>query len=156
MTTPATTLPPASTAAHDGSTVVSTAVGPAVYVSPSRPDPIISMTDSTTPLITVASSKAPRKVQCRGLTSNNKNIMANTMTVLNAMIQIPPFVPYGRKRVAWEKVAQLCQARNKELAAVTGALCEARYILVRDEYRLAQATAIRRTGGGRGTPYRAR
>ncbi|KAK3805228.1 MAG: hypothetical protein J3R72DRAFT_466007 [Linnemannia gamsii] len=74
------------------------------------------------------------------------------MTVLYAMIQSPPFVPFGQRRVAWESVARLCRERNRDMDYVTGVLCESRYVLVRDEYRTAQAAAIAATGTAEGAP----
>jgi hypothetical protein len=97
------------------------------------------MTNDVTPRLVLTNTQAPRKIQCRGLTAKHKNLYANTMTVLSAMIHSPPFVAAGRKRVAWEAVARLCQERNPDLRTVTGVLCEKRYELVRDEYKRAQA-----------------
>lgn len=127
-------------------------IPPIVHVAPSRQDPTATLTASITPMITTTTTKGSQKVQCRGLTSNNKNLKANTLTVLNAMIQNPPFVPFGQRRVAWENVAQLCRARNNDLAHVTGILCEAKYVQVRDEYRAAQAAAIAATGTAEDAP----
>ncbi|KAF9145767.1 hypothetical protein BG015_011790 [Linnemannia schmuckeri] len=112
---------------------------PTVYVAPARVPPVVTMTNDATPRLVLTNTQGPRKIQCRGLTAKHKNIHANTMTVLSAMIHSPPFVTTSRKRVAWESVAQLCQVRNADLCTVSGILCEKRYELVRDEYKRAQA-----------------
>ncbi|KAF9176367.1 hypothetical protein BGZ51_000855 [Haplosporangium sp. Z 767] len=61
------------------------------------------------------------------------------------MQRSPPFAVAGGKRRAWEKVADLCRT-NPDLENVTGTLCETRYVIVRDQYRAAQAAAIKATG----------
>ncbi|KAG0344914.1 mitogen-activated protein kinase binding protein 1 [Podila humilis] len=87
-----------------------------------------------------------RKVQCRGLIPKNKNIDANTLTVLQAIQTRLPFVPFGQKGAAWNDVADLARA-NPDLEHVTGVLCESRYKVVRDEYK-ARRYAARRTATG--------
>lgn len=82
---------------------------------------------------------------CRGLTPKNKNIKANTLTVLKAMEVSVPFVPYGQKKTAWEAVADISRT-NLDLRFVNGSLCETRYKQVRDEYKAAQAAARAATG----------
>ncbi|KAK3809687.1 MAG: hypothetical protein J3R72DRAFT_428261 [Linnemannia gamsii] len=103
-------------------------------------------------MITPMPTKASRKVQCWVLTSNNKNLKANTMTVLYAMIQSLLFVPFGQRRVVWESVVQLCRERNRDMDYVIGVLCESRYVLVWDKYQAAQAAAIATSGTAEDAP----
>src|SRR5690554_6020411 len=110
-----------------------------------------TITNTVTPRIALANTKPPRKVMCRGLTPKNKNIEANTHTLLTAMQRSPPFAPAGGKRRAWGKVADLCRS-NPDLENVTGTLCENRYVMVRDQYRAAQAAAIKATGISENVP----
>lgn len=67
------------------------------------------------------------------------------------MQRSPPFAPAGGKRRAWGKVADLCRS-NPDLENVTGTLCENRYVMVRDQYRAAQAAAIKATGISENVP----
>ncbi|KAG0235872.1 hypothetical protein BGW42_004518 [Actinomortierella wolfii] len=106
--------------------------------------PTIIIKDVAAPRIALSNTKT-RKVMCRGLTPKHKNIKANTLSVLRAMQDKPPFVPFGRKATAWNAVADIAR-RNPDLLHVTGALCEARYKEVRKSYESAQAASRRATG----------
>jgi hypothetical protein len=112
--------------------------------------PIVSIRDAATPRIALTNTKT-RKVMCRGLTPKNKNIEANTLSVLIAMQARPPFVSVGRKAVAWDSVANLAR-RNPDLIHVTGALCEGRYKEVRKSYQASKAASRRASGVAENPP----
>ncbi|KAI1315341.1 hypothetical protein EDD11_000949 [Mortierella claussenii] len=103
--------------------------------------PAVATRDTATPRPALQVTGS-RKIQCRGLTAKNKNVVANTLSVLQAMRANPPFARSGKRRSGWEAVANLARS-NPDLLHVTGALCQARYIQVRDEYKASQAEAAR-------------
>lgn len=116
----------------------------------SSSSPTVTTTNTVTPKMIITNPKV-RKVQCRGLTSKNKNLTENTLVVLKAMQQKPPFVPHGQRRLAWEAVADIARS-VPDLLHVNGALCEARYKQVRGEYLAAQASSRRATGISEAAP----
>ncbi|KAF9433405.1 hypothetical protein BGZ76_009506, partial [Entomortierella beljakovae] len=118
-----------------------TTVGPSTT---STSIPTITVTNTATPRMALSGTKT-RKVMCRGFTPKHKNIEANTLTLLRAMQSRPPFVPFGRRRAAWEKVADLIRI-SPDLTHANGILCEGRYKQVRQEYQTAQAESRRATG----------
>ncbi|KAF9536201.1 hypothetical protein EC957_012150 [Mortierella hygrophila] len=113
--------------------------------APNRPPVIVTTTSDVTPRIHVSNTKAPRKPQCRAFIPKNKNLKANTETLLQAMQRAPPFVRWGQKAAAWLAVANLCRA-EPDLVHVTGALCETRYKEARKEYEDRQKKAVFESG----------
>ncbi|KAG0282918.1 hypothetical protein BGZ96_012713 [Linnemannia gamsii] len=136
-----TTTPPTS------SSSTAAVPSPDVTTSPAlnRPTVSVSTTNDLAPRIQVSNSKAPRKRQCRAFISKNKNLKANTETLLQAMQRAPPFVQQGRRAAAWLAVANLCRA-EPDLFHVTAALCETRYKEARKEYEDRQRKVFFESG----------
>ncbi|KAF9147790.1 hypothetical protein BG015_010508 [Linnemannia schmuckeri] len=70
--------------------------------APNRPPVIVTTTNDLTPRIQVSNTKAPRKPQCRAFIPKNKNLKANTETLLQAMQGAPHFTRYKEARKEYE------------------------------------------------------